>query len=560
MDANHLSIVPALTVSFILGSILGFASQRMKMSPILGYLFAGYIVGPYSPGIFIDVQLSEQLAEIGVVLMMFGVGMHFKWQDLAVVRHIAVVGAVGQTLVASTVGALLIYYSGYPIEMGIIVGLAISVASTVVLVRVLSDNDLLHTPQGHVAIGWLIVEDIITIALLILLPTFAEVMDGMQFSLLDFAIDVAAIALKLVLMALLLFTCGKSIASFILFEVARTRSHELFTLTVLALIFAIALGSAVLFGTSIALGAFIAGMIIGQTDVKHQASANALPIRDAFVVLFFLSVGMLFNPSAIASHFLLFSCVLMTVLVVKPLAAYLIVIFMRQPMVVAITVALALSQIGEFSFILAEEALKLKILPDEGYDIIVAVGIISLALNPLLFRFMGKYEFASSSSTHIAPHFFEDHAVSLDKTAVVVGCGHLGQIAVELLEKDCFHCLIVDRNVDVIAALQKNKKQAIFGDFSHPSIMEAAKIDSADLLVITISDITVVVHILEVIKLYNYTLPIIVRINFMNDLHLISGFDVDSICMQEEEHKGFRQKFAMFIDNKFSEEVLSGKG
>lgn len=557
MDADHLSIVPALTVSFILGSILGFASQRLKMSPILGYLFAGFIVGPYSPGIFIDVQLSEQLAEIGVVLMMFGVGMHFKWQDLAVVRHIAIVGALGQTFIASAVGTLIIYLCGYPIHMGIIVGLAISVASTVVLVRVLSDNDLLHTTQGHVAIGWLIVEDVITIAFLILLPSLAEIINGMEFSLWGLALDVFVIALKLLLMALLLFTCGKSIASFILFEVARTRSHELFTLTVLALIFAIALGSAMIFGTSIALGAFIAGMIIAQTDVKHQASANALPIRDAFVVLFFLSVGMLFNPAAIESHPLLFVSVLFVVLIVKPLAAFLIVIIMRQPIVTALTVALALSQIGEFSFILAEEALKLEILPDEGYDIIVAVGIISIILNPLLFRFFGKYEPARHSNQNVSTDLLEDHPVSLAKTAIVVGCSNLGQIAVNLLEDEHFNCLVVDRNVDVVASLQKSKKQAIFGDFSHPSIMETAKIDSADLLVITISDITVVVHILEVIKMYGYGLPIVVRVNFLNDVHLFSGFNVHCICIQEEEQKGFRQQMAKLVEDRFPEKVLS---
>lgn len=382
-------ILPALSVVFILGSILGYTAQRLRLSPILGYLLAGFIVGPYSPGIFIDVNLSEQLAEIGVVLMMFGVGMHFKWQDLSAVKYIAIFGAIGQTLVASTIGTLLAYLSGMSFFASLIVGLAISVASTVVLVRVLGDNNLLNTQQGHVAVGWLIVEDVVTVAMLILLPFSVQMVNGMDYSWMTIGIEIIMLLLKFGLLFMLMFTLGRWAVNVILYKVNRLNSEELFTLTVLALIFTIAVGSAMIFGTSIALGAFIAGMIIGQTALKHQASANALPLRDAFVVLFFLSVGMIFNPMAIVSHFYLFLAVLFTVLLVKPVAALLLAFVLRQPRYIAATVALALAQIGEFSFILSEAALKLKILPDEGYDIIVAVALVSIALNPILFRFFG---------------------------------------------------------------------------------------------------------------------------------------------------------------------------
>lgn len=390
VDSIH-HILPALTIVFALGSVLGFITQSLKLSPILGYLLAGFIVGPYSPGIFIDVDLSEQLAEIGVVLMMFGVGMHFKWQDLNEVKYVAIFGAIGQTLIASAVGTLFVYLTGFPFIAGLIIGLSISVASTVVLVRVLGDNRLLQTPQGHLAVGWLIVEDIITVAMLILLPFAAEMVNGQVYSWQAILFEIMIIALKFGALFLLMLTLGRWIVNIILHKVDCLQSQELFTLTVLALIFAIAMGSAHLFGTSIALGAFIAGMIIGQTALKQQASLNALPIRDAFVVLFFLSVGMIFNPMAIINYPYLFIVVLITVLLVKPIAAYGIALIANQSTLTAATVALALAQIGEFSFILSEEALKLKLLPDEGYDIIVAVALISIAVNPFFFRLLNKY-------------------------------------------------------------------------------------------------------------------------------------------------------------------------
>lgn len=385
LDSIH-HILPALTIVFMLGSILGYITQRLRLSPILGYLLAGFIVGPYSPGIFIDVDLSEQLAEIGVVLMMFGVGMHFKWQDLNEVKYMAIFGAIGQTVIASAVGTFLVYLTGFPFFAGLIVGLSVSVASTVVLVRVLSDNNLLHTPQGHLAVGWLIIEDIITVAMLILLPFAAEMINGEVYSWGTILFQILIIGLKFGALFLLMLTFGRWIVNIILHKVDCLQSQELFTLTVLALIFAIAMGSALIFGTSIALGAFIAGMIIGQTALKQQASVNALPIRDAFVVLFFLSVGMIFNPMAIIEHPYLFLAVLITVLLVKPISAFVIAVAAKQSTLTAATVALALAQIGEFSFILSEQASKLKILPDEGYDIIVAVALISIAVNPFFFR------------------------------------------------------------------------------------------------------------------------------------------------------------------------------
>jgi CPA2 family monovalent cation:H+ antiporter-2 len=387
VDLN-LKVVLILTIGFAFASVLGYLSFRAKLSPILGYLLAGYLIGPYSPGFVADMQISEQLAEIGVILMMFGVGLHFKWQDLMSVKNIAIPGAIGQTLVASTVGAALIYSIGWSLATGIIFGLAIGVASTVVLIRVLTDYNLLNTSEGHIAVGWLIVEDIITVFVLILIPTLTKFVKGSEFSLPVMAGSIVWALLKFIILIGLVSTVGYKFVLYVISKIMLTRSHELFTLTILALTFVIATGSSLLFGTSIALGAFIAGMMIGQTEVRHQATMNSMPLKDTFVVIFFLSVGMLFSPTAIVEHFPLFIGVLAIILIVKPLTALVIALVLNYPYRTALIVAIALAQIGEFSFILAEEAMKSHLLPDEGFDIIVACALVSISLNPLLFKLL----------------------------------------------------------------------------------------------------------------------------------------------------------------------------
>ncbi len=385
IEAHNLKIVLILTVGFAFASLLGYLSHRCKLSPLLGYLLAGYLIGPYSPGFVADLKTAEQLAEIGVILMMFGVGLNFKWQDLMAVKRIAIPGAIGQTLVASLVGTLLIYSVGWTLESGIIFGLAIGVASTVVLVRILSDHKLLSTPEGHIAIGWLVVEDIITVAVLILIPTLATAYKGNEVAVGSIGLTMAFLIFKFIILIVLMFTLGQKLVSFILTKIVLAHSHELFTLTILALTFVIATGSSLIFGTSIALGAFIAGMVIGQTEVRQQALVHSLPMKDTFVVIFFITVGMLFNPYVIVEHFFLFGGVLAIILFVKPLTAFIISLALKYPVKTAVIVSIALAQIGEFSFILAEEAMRLDILPDDGYDIIVACALVSIALNPLFF-------------------------------------------------------------------------------------------------------------------------------------------------------------------------------
>lgn len=392
VSPGHLDIVMILTIGSILATVFGYFTDRIKLSPILGYLLAGYFIGPYSPGFVANAELSEQLAEIGVILMMFWVGIHIKWQELVHVKNLAVFGALAQTLFSTIVGVILIKSIGWSLEAAIIIGISIGIASTVVMVRVLSDNKLQNTPAGYISLSWLICEDFLAVFCLLLLPILAGLKAGESIEWHDLILSFAMILLKFVILVGILFTFGRRIVSFILNKIIGSRSHELFTLATLAITFAITVGFALFTGTSIALGAFIAGMLIGQTALHTHISANLMPLRDAFVVFFFLSIGMLFNPIAVGKNFFLFLGLLAIILIVKPLVASVIVRFWKYPNQVALGVALALAQIGEFSFILAEEAARLKLLPDAGYDLIIACALISLALNPLLFKLLGKYK------------------------------------------------------------------------------------------------------------------------------------------------------------------------
>jgi monovalent cation:H+ antiporter-2, CPA2 family len=389
-DFINLKIVLILTVGFGFASLLGYLSYRAKLSPLLGYLAAGFLIGPYSPGYVADKQIAEQLAEIGIILMMFSIGLHFKWQDLVKFKNIAISGAVFQTSIATLFATTILYCMGWSAQAGVIFGLAIGVASTVVLVRVLSDHRLLTTPEGCISVGWLIVEDFITVAALLLVPTLAASLDDGKFPIESLTITFGYALIKFVLLCLIMFTIGRKIISFILSKIMLTRFHELFTLTILAITFIIATGSAILLGTSIALGAFVAGMVVGQTKIRHQVSTTALPLREAFIVIFFLSVGMLFDPSGIVDHYSLFFITLAIILLMKPLTALCITLCLKYPFKTALTVAFALAQIGEFSFILAEQAVSFHIMPEAGYNIIVACAILSISLNPLLFKLLKK--------------------------------------------------------------------------------------------------------------------------------------------------------------------------
>lgn len=539
----NLLIVGILTVGFTLASFFAYGMQRLKLPSILGYLLAGFIIGPYSPGFVADANIAEQLAEIGVILMLFGVGLHFKIEDLMRVKNIAIPGAIGQTFLATIFATFIVYAMGWSMTAGLIIGLSIGVASTVVLVRVLTDNNILNTQKGHIAVGWLVVEDVLTVIILILLPTIAAFSSGANFSFIGISLSVLFVIAKFCILALFMFTWGHKIIEYILTNTARLRSQELFTLTIIALVFLIATGSSIVFGTSIALGAFIAGMVIGKTNVRHQAAANALPLKDIFAVIFFLSVGMIFNPMAIAAHFNLFIGLISVILIVKPLVAYLITYFLGYSLNTALTVAISLAQIGEFSFILAEEALNLKLIPEEGFDILVACALISISLNPLLFQMIApfesliqKFSFFKGFKNRSLKTIKEKHLLS--SKILIIGFGPIGKEVSKIVKNSGFFPIIIEQNIDTVSDMEEHHT-ILFGDASESNILKDACIEEARHLFITIPDTTKIVKIIHAARLVNSDIQIVARIQYIEERPLLDELNVKYICTEIEALKAF---------------------
>lgn len=540
---DQAALIAILTIGFALATLLAYLAQRFKLPSILGYLLAGYIIGPYSPGFVADISIAEQLAELGIILMLFGVGLHFKLEDLINVKNVAIPGAIGQTLISTLLATTFMCVAGWSLEAGVIIGLAVGVASTVVLVRVLSDNHLLNTPEGHIAVGWLVVEDIFTVIILILLPALAAMSDGNQVPFINILGSIAIALAKFTLLAYIMFTWGPKVISYLLLHVARLRSQELFTSAVLAVILLVAAGSAVVFGTSIALGAFIAGMVIAKTTVKHQAAANAVPLKDIFTIIFFLSVGMLFNPTAIVTQFTLFIGILGIILVAKPLVAYLITACLGYSLKVGLTVAISLAQIGEFSFILAEQAMKLHILPDEGFDILVACALVSISLNPILFQLVGFFESKVKQWPIVAklkgktPKIGGKNKLFIPK-AVIVGYGPIGKATSAVLRESGFVPSIIESNIDTVSG-DGEKNQMIFGDASKVDILKDAHIEEASYLFITIPDASKAVEIIDAARHAKPDIHIVARIQYIAERPLLCDLQVDYICTESEALQAF---------------------
>jgi monovalent cation:H+ antiporter-2, CPA2 family len=493
MDHN-IDLILRLTGALGFALVLGFVTQKLKLSPIVGYLMAGVIVGPFTPGFVADPDIATQTAEIGVILLMFGVGIHFHLKDLLAVRNVAIPGAIVQIAIATALGALATnMFLGWSWNLGVVFGVAVSVASTVVLTRVLADNKVLHTPIGHIAVGWLIVEDLLTIIVLVLLPAFAggnpgEASDGTLGLTLGLAL------LKLAGLIVFAFAIGRKLIPLALGYVARTGSRELFTLTVLVVAMGIAVGSAKVSGASMALGAFLAGMIVGQSDYSARAASDALPMRDAFSVLFFVSVGMLFDPTAAIREWLLILMTLGIILVGKPLAALLVVLALKKPLRIALSIAVALSQIGEFSFILAALATDLRILPPAGMNALVAGSVVSITLNPLLYRAIDPLVrwLEDRKVVPIAQATPDRVALREDGSAdrvVVIGYGPVGKTVSRILRDNGFEVIIVEMNIDTVQKLRTDGRQVVYGDASQREILLHAGIEHAEGLIISSSSV-----------------------------------------------------------------------
>ena len=552
---DGLGFLVNLSVSLVLALVLGLLTQRLRLSPIIGYLLAGIVLGPHTPGFVADPKMAHDFAEVGVILLMFGVGLHFNFNDLLSVRRIAIPGSIGQILVASALGTMVVLSFGMGVGKGIVLGIAVSVASTVVLIRVLSDNDLLQTNQGHIAIGWLILEDIFTVFVLVVLPAMASIWGqsrgGGEGLLIAFIWAIA----KFAGLSLLVVIVGRKAIPWLLSFVARTQSRELFTLTILSLALAVATGSAALFGVSMALGAFLAGIVVGQTEVSHQAAADALPMRDAFAVLFFVSVGMLFDPQAIIKESRLLVALLGIILLAKPLTAFLIIWVLRYSVRTAITVALALAQIGEFSFLLANEAMRLGLLSADGQSLLVACALISIAANPILFRAITPFEqwlrskeriwrILSQRSNYEGVMLNKEEQLRLSKRrqksgiktrAVIVGYGPVGQTASRILKDFDIPVAIIDLNLDTVRNLIESGQAAIYGDASRRDILKAAGIQEADYLLVTIPDIFTRTGVIVTARELNPELHVFTRARYIQERAWLEEMGATDICTEEAE-------------------------
>jgi monovalent cation:H+ antiporter-2, CPA2 family len=391
------ALLETLAIGLVAAFIGGIVATRLRLPTIVGYLVAGVFVGPFTPGLVADTGTAQQLAELGVILLMFGVGIHFSVGDLLAVRATAIPGAIGQILVATLLGIGLGIALGWGFGGGLVLGLAVSVASTIVLLRALEARDEVDSPQGRIAVGWLIVEDLFTVLVLVLLPSLAPMLLGQGGDTAGVLVDLLVALAKLGAFGALMLVVGVRVVPRLLLWVKDTGSRELFTLSVLAVAIGIAVAAYAVFGVSFALGAFLAGVVLNESEISHQAAEDALPLRDAFAVLFFVSVGMLFDPAFLARE--PGAIILVTLLVVgaKSLAAFAIVVLLRRPLRVALTVGAALSQVGEFSFILATLGLSLALIPEDAFQLVVAAALVSITLNPFLFRLIGPLEAAIQS-------------------------------------------------------------------------------------------------------------------------------------------------------------------
>jgi CPA2 family monovalent cation:H+ antiporter-2 len=562
MHEYDLIILLALGFTIALG--FGYITQRLHLSPILGYLLAGVAVSPSTPGPSVDKHLAMQISEVGVILLLFGVGLHFSIKDLLAVKRVSLPGAVVQSLTATALATVFLHWLGYSWGAGLIMGMAISVASTVVLIRVLSDNNVLNTSQGHIAVGWLIVEDIFTVLMLVLLPALGGFIldkgDAIPLSIFGIALYegeagpltiflsfIFAMA-KIGLLAVVVLLGGKKFIPWILSQIARTRSRELFTLAVLALALLIATGSVLIFEASFALGAFLAGMAVGQSKLSEQAAADALPMKDAFAVLFFVAVGMLFDPVVLLEQTELFLVLMGIILIAKPLAALIVVVVLGYSTTTAFTVALALAQIGEFSFILSGEARKLGFITPENESVLIAAAILSLALNPLLFRtvpmlerILGKHKKlwsllnwrVAQRANELKPAKRDD--LTEQRKAVVVGYGPVGETITRIFKRANIHPVIIDMNVDTIAFLHENGIEAVFGDASKADILKAAGIEQASYLVITPPDLTSRIPVASTARNLNENVIIYSRAHYIKERAMLEKTGVSKVCCEEVE-------------------------
>ncbi|CAN7515578.1 Kef family K(+) transporter [Variovorax sp. LjRoot290] len=545
---HSVSLINTVAAGLGLALVLGFLAARLRLPALVGYLLAGVIIGPFTPGFVADAEIAAQLAEIGVMLLMFGVGLHFSLDDLLAVRKIALPGAIVQMAVATLLGGALATWWGWSLGGALVFGLALSVASTVVLLRALESLGLLDSFTGRIAVGWLVVEDLAMVLVLVLLPPLAGVMGG-KTAVADAAPVWQTLGLTLLQVGgfvVLMLVVGRRVFPWILWQVTRTGSRELFTLCVVAAAVSIAFASAALFGVSFALGAFFAGMVMRESEFSHRAAQESLPLRDAFAVLFFVSVGMLFNPAVLIERPLQVLAVVGVIVVGKSVAACALVLLFRYPLSTALTVSASLAQIGEFSFILAALGVSLGLLPAEGQSLLLAGALISIATNPLWFSLIGplqKWLHARSSLARslalrddpLAELPVSTEAKYLSRHVVLVGYGRVGRrIAAELAAHDV-PFVVAEQNRELVEKLRAEGMAAVWGDAADPAVLIQAHVARARVLVVAVADAMNVRQMIETARTLNPAIETVIRSHNEEEARLLSEEVEATVFLGEHE-------------------------
>ncbi len=545
---HSVSLINTIAAGLGLALVLGFLAARVRLPALVGYLLAGVIIGPFTPGFVADAEIAAQLAEIGVMLLMFGVGLHFSLDDLLAVRKIAVPGALVQIAVATLMGGALALWWDWPLGAALVFGLALSVASTVVLLRALESLGLLDTYTGRIAVGWLVVEDLAMVLVLVLLPPLASTLggsaDGADAS--EIWPTLGVTLLQVGGFVVLMLVVGRRAFPWILWQVARTNSRELFTLCVVAAAVSIAFASAALFGVSFALGAFFAGMVMRESEFSQRAAEESLPLRDAFAVLFFVSVGMLFNPAVLIDRPLQVLAVVLVIVVGKSIAACVLVLAFRYPLNTALTVSASLAQIGEFSFILVGLGVSLKLLPAEGQSLILAGALISIATNPLWFSLIAplqKWLHAHSSFARsleardepLAELPATTEARYLSRQVVLVGYGRVGRRIAAALTAHHIPFVVADQNRELVEKLRADGVAAVWGDASDPSVLIQAHIARARVLVIATPDAMHVRQMIETARTLNPAIETVIRSHNEDEARLLTQEAAVTVFLGEHE-------------------------
>lgn len=534
-------LITTLVGALVLAFLFGMLANKIRISPLVGYMVAGVCIGPFTPGFVVDTSLAPELAEIGVILLMFGVGLHFSLKDLLAVKNIAIPGAIAQIAVATILGIGLSALFGWNMLTGLVFGLCLSTASTVVLLRALEERQLIESQRGQIAIGWLIVEDLAMVLALVLLPAVAGILSDKQEMHISEVMYQLAITLgKVVAFIAIMIVVGRRLVPWILARSASTGSRELFTLAVLALALGIAYGSVAIFDVSFALGAFFAGMVLNESELSHRAAHDTLPLRDAFAVLFFVSVGMLFDPIILIKSPFAVLGTLAIILLGKSIAAFMLVKMFGHSQRTALTVSVSLAQIGEFAFILAGLGISLNLLSPQGQNLVLAGAILSIMLNPVLFSLLDRYLKASESEEKKSPQETPDDKITqvpvdLCNHIVLVGYGRVGSIVGAKLHQLGVPFVVLETSRSRLDSLRSQGIATILGNATNQEVMELARLDRARYLVVTLPNGYEAGKIVAAARNKGGSLTIITHARHQDEVTYLKEHGANQVIMDKQE-------------------------